>query len=253
MSDLGQEAVDPATGINTVLLPFVVRIVRTEEHLQRAVAIRVKAYSRHLPGLASALREPEPEDRSRSSLVLLAETKEGGEPIATMRIETNFDRPLGIEEVLKGKPQFAGRTIANVSRLGVASGREGALAKLTLFKALHRYCLATQVEWIVVGAKPPLDRQYERLGFIDVEADGSLRPIPASQGIPVRLLALEVIAAEREWLKGGHPLYKFMCQDFTPDIQIFSSVSGMWATPRRRVVEPPSDALLESVFGVSLV
>ena len=46
-------------------------------------------------------------------------------------------------------------------------------------------------------------------------------------------MSFEVITAERRWLTSGNPLYKFMFDDFHPDIEIFSSVNGMWSHPRR--------------------
>jgi hypothetical protein len=98
-----------------------------------------------------------------------------------------------------------------------------------------------------------MDRQYFKLGFDDVFEDGVLIPIPWSGDIPSRTLALNTIAAESQWRAASHPLYKFMIDDFTPDIQIFSSVSGAWSRPRTDDQRPPSQDTLDEIFGMTVI
>jgi len=234
-------------------LPFTVRIVRTEEHLSKAVDIRARSYARHFPEDGERFKTPEDEDRAPFSLVLLAESKADGEALGTLRIETNLKTPLPIEGLLPAQSQYTGSPIAFVTRLGVKSFPDASLVKLTLFKALHRYCLASQINWIVLCARPPMDRQYLRLGFHDIYDEHMLVPIRWSGNIPMRLMALQVITAEREWLRTGHPLYKFMVLDYCPDIEVFSSVTGVWGRPRSRAAQLPTARDLETVFGIPLV
>jgi hypothetical protein len=164
----------------------------------------------------------------------LAEAKSDGEALGTIRIQTNFVDPLPLEFSISLPDSYRGRPLAGVSRLAVRSGPRGRLVKLSLFKALHRYCLAKQVEWILIGARPPLDQAYLDLGFADVFEDAELRPLATAAGVPHRILSFEVFTAERRWHQLSHPLYVFMGQRFHPDIEIFSSVSNMWARPRSR-------------------
>ena len=49
--------------ISVQRLPFTVRVVRHEQQLRKAIAIRQRAYERHLPALGELLREPEAQDR----------------------------------------------------------------------------------------------------------------------------------------------------------------------------------------------
>jgi len=183
-------------GIQSVNLPFIIRIVRTEEHLSKAIDVRAETYRKHHPELANQLK-----------------------------------------------------TLAFVTRLGIRKRDDSQLIKVALFKALHRYCLACQIDSMVVTAKPPMDRQYLKLGFKDLFEPHKLIPIPWSNGIPTRLLALETFRAEQDWRATNHPLYKFMIEDFCPDIQIFASVSGIWSRPRGTRGELPSQEALKSVFG----
>lgn len=215
-------------------LPFTVRIVRTDEQLERAVRIRAEAYTRHLPTLGGLLEAPEMVDRDPNAIVFLAEAKSDGEALGTIRIQTNFTSPIPLETSIDLPDVFRGRPLAGVSRLAVKAGPRGRLVKLALFKALHRYCLAKQVEWILIGARPPLDQTYLDLGFVDVFPDAAPRPLATAAGVPHRILCFEVFTAERRWFELSHPLYLFMGQRFHPDIEIFASVNNMWARPREK-------------------
>ncbi len=224
-------------------LPFTVKIVRTDDQLGKAVAIRSEAYARHIPQLGDALRVPETIDRTTDTILFLAEAKDTGEPLGTIRIHTNFSTPIPVEESIELPEIFQGRVIAGVSRLAVKPGSRGRLVKLALFKALHRYCLAKQIEWLVIGARPPLDRGYLELGFTDVFPDTKPRPLQSAGGVLHRILCFEVFTAERRWNEFSHPLYTFMGNRYHPDIEIFSSVSNMWSQPRsarqRTLTSPP--------------
>lgn len=219
------------------VLPFRVRLVRTYDHLRRAVEVRRDAYARHLPTLAQILKEAEDSDCTANSVVFLAESKETGEAIGTMRIATNIGAPVEFETALSLPPQYRDTTIAHVARLGVRNGPDATLVKLALFKALHRYCLALQVEWIMVGAHPPIDRLYKQLGFVDVFDGERLVSLPSASTYDVRVMAFGVDAAERDWREHQHPLYDFMINEYCPDIEIFNSVSSMWARPRQTEIE----------------
>lgn len=215
-------------------LPIRVRVVRTENQLSKAIKVRADAYGRHTPGFADALRVIEPDDVERSSLVLLAESKITGEAVGTLRIHTNFDGPTYLERVLALPEFLRGVGIAYVTRLAVTNGPNGSSVKLALFKALYRYCLATQISWILAVARDPVDRDFVRLGFLDILPGGSKLRRPADFGeVDVRPLYFDVLEAEHKWRETRHPLYDFMVRKVHPDIEIFTSVSSSWATPRQ--------------------
>lgn len=215
-------------------LPIRVRLVRTENQLQKAVKVRADAYGRHTPAFADSLRSIEEDDKSSSSLVLLCESKVTGDAVGTLRIHTNFDSPTYLERVLSLPEFLRSAGIAYVTRLAVASGANGTSVKLALFKALYRYCFATQISWILAVARDPVDRDLVRLGFKDILPSTTKLRRPEDFGeVDVRPLFFSVLDAEHEWRLSGHPLYEFMVRKTHPDIEIFSSVSSAWATPRR--------------------
>lgn len=225
---------DPAYVQPGERLPFRVRVARTENQLRKAIKVRAEAYGRHTPSFAETLRSVEQDDIERSSVVLLCESKLTGDAIGTLRIHTNFDAPTYLERVIALPPFLRNTGIAYVTRLAVTNGSNGATVKLALFKALYRYCFATQIEWMLAVARDPVDRDLGRLGFQDILPPGQKLSRPQDFGdVQVRPLYFSVRDTEHRWRSSGHRLYDFMFRTLHPDIEIFSSVSGAWATPRR--------------------
>lgn len=232
-------------------LPVSVRVVRTEEHLGKAVSVRAEAFSRHYPLLRNRLLEPEAEDRQRGNVVLLAENKLTGSPEGSLRIETNLLKPIEFETALPLPERFAGKALAEVRRLSVRAGASSRIVKYALFKALYRYCFATQIDFMMVTAKPPVDKDYTRLGFEEVFEAQTLIRYPSQSDGYFRLLYMDIASVEGRWRASRHPLHAFMFEVHHPDIEVFASVQSMWATPRKqRALRVPA-AL--AVMGVPVV
>ncbi len=204
-------------------LPFTIRIARSERQLAGAVQIRHAAYARHVPALAERLSEPEPMDRDAGAAVLLAESRLDGTPLGTMRIETNRGRPLAIEQSVALPAWLRRHTLAEATRLGVCTGHIGHMVKVMLFKAFYRFCRETGIEWMVIGARSPLDRQYEALLFRDVFPGRGFVPLAHAAGLPHRILGFELETAEARWQKARHPLYGLFCRTEHPDIDLRSA------------------------------
>ena len=205
--------------ISVERLPFTVRAVRHEPQLRKAIAIRQRAYERHLPALGELLREPEPQDRDPGCVVLLAESRLDGEPLGTLRIQTNRHRPLALESSVELPQWLSGASLAEATRLGIAEGRIGRMVKTMLFKALYQYCLAAEIEWMVIGARSPLDRMYQALLFQDVFPDQGYIPLKHASNLPHRILAFELETAEARWRAARHPLLDLFVHTSHPDIE----------------------------------
>jgi len=213
-------------------LPFTVRIVRSEDALRKAVSIRQAAYARHMPGLAEKLAAPEANDRDQGSVVLLAESKFDGSPLGTMRIQTNRFSPLSIEQGVELPAWLGDKSQAEATRLGIELGRTGRLVKTTLFKAFFLYCVEANIEWMVIGARTPLDRMYDALLFQDL-FPGQYIPMRHFNNIPHRVLAFEVGTAEERWAAANHPLYDFVFRTSHPDLDLSDSGLSRRARPAR--------------------
>lgn len=218
-------------------LPFTVRVVRHELQLRKAIAIRQRAYARHLPALGELLREPEAQDRDPGCVVLLAESRLDGEPLGTLRIQTNRHRPLALESSVELPEWLAGGSLAEATRLGIAEGRIGRMVKTMLFKALYQYCLAAGIEWMVIGARSPLDRMYQALLFQEVFPGQGAIPLKHAGNLPHRILAFEVETAEARWRAARHPLLDLFVHTSHPDIERSGRLPG-FGLPSRQQIAP---------------
>lgn len=204
----------------TERLPFRIRLATTEEQMQRVAQVRYSAYARHVPEFAEKLREPEPLDFLPGTLVLLAESKFDSTPLGTMRIQTNLYEPLTMEQSVTLPDWLQGSTLLEATRLGVSDGSIGRVVKASLLKACFTYCKQASVDWMVITARKPLDRQYEALMFEDVFSAGEFIPMPHVGNIGHRVMAINVHTAEMRWENARHPLYQFMCRTIHPDIDL---------------------------------
>ena len=217
---LPENLISLGTAMPEERLPFTVRVARDEGQLRKAVSIRQRAYGRHVPALGEMLRLPEAKDREPGCVVLIAESKLDGEPLGTMRIQTNRYRPLAIEASVELPDWLSGRVLGEATRLGVTEGRPGRVVKTMLFKALYLYCVDQGIEWMVIGARPPLDRMYEGLLFDDVFPDKAYFPLKHAGNIPHRILALDIDGADQRWRSAKHPMYDLFTRTRHPDIDV---------------------------------
>jgi hypothetical protein len=200
-------------------MPFTVRIVSADRDLQKAVNIRRVAYGRHLPAFAKKMTV-EACDRDPGTAILLAESKLDGEPLGTMRIQTNEYAPLDVQGSVELPAWLKTGRLAEATRLGVAGGTIGRVVKMMLFKSLFLYCEQHQIDWMVITARSPLDREYEAMLFEDVFDDRQFIPMAHVGNLPHRVLAGEVGVARQRWEEAKHPLFQFVFQTHHPDIDL---------------------------------
>ena len=153
-------------------------------------------------------------------MVLLAESRFDGQPLGTMRIATNRHKPLTLESSVYLPAPYRGASLATAARLGVEVGRVGAPVKTALFKAYYAYCVAQNIDWMVIAARRPLDRQYAALLFHDIFPDRGFIPLSHAQNVPHRVMALDVAAVKGQWATAGHPLYDYIYRTVHTDIRI---------------------------------
>ncbi len=208
-------------------LPFTIRVASSEHQLHKAINVRHTAYGRHVPALGEMLRQGEAKDSEPGCVVLVAESKLDGGALGTMRIQTNHNHPLAIEDSVALPDSLAGCSLAEATRLGVAVGRVGRLVKTMLFKAFYMYCMDQGIEWIVIGARTPLDRMYEGLLFTDVFPGQGFFPLKHAGDLPHRILALEIDSADARWREARHPMYDLYVNTHHPDIEIRGTGIGI--------------------------
>jgi hypothetical protein len=201
-------------------LPFTISIARTSTEFDQAVAVRHGAYARHVPVFAETLQVAESMDFDDGVIILLARSKVDGSALGTMRIQTNCFKPLELESSLALPQWLATRRLAEAARLGVTKEKVGRLVKSMLFKAYFNFCQLNDIEWMVITARSPVDRQYDRLLFDDVYTGMGYIPVHHVDNIPHRVMKFEVGTAQRRWAKARHPMYEFIFNTIHPDIDL---------------------------------
>ena len=209
-----------AAGSVTERLPFTIRRVQTQADLLKAVKIRHAAYARHVPDFARTLAQPEAADFDADTIVLLAESKLDGTAIGSTRIRTNLHRPLGVEESVVLPEWLQGKRLVEATRLAVDEGRVGRMVKIALVKACFMYCEDNAIDFSVATGRPPVDRQYEQMLFVDVFPEDGLVPLRHVGNIPHRVMAFEIATFQQRWTEARHPMLDFFFNTVHPDIDI---------------------------------
>jgi hypothetical protein len=224
-------------------LPFTIRVVSNIRDLEKAVRIRHAAYMRHVPGFAQELTLPENSDSEQGVVVLLAESKFDGSPVGTMRIQTNDHKPLSLEQSVALPEAYRTRRLAEATRLGVTQERVGRMVTTALFKAFFLYCRQNRIDHMVITARSPVDRQYDRLLFTDVYPELGYIPFKHVGGMPHRVMALDVNGAERLWSQARHPLLNFILHTFHEDINVVGTSLYQSRFPNVESSALPADAI----------
>jgi len=216
--------------MHTQSLTFNVRIARTPDEIQAACRVRATSYGHHVPHLHATLSEPDLLDADENTTVVLCVDKRSGEAVGTARFQTNAGGPLLIEHSVVVPDCMRSDTRAEITRLSAVAGADP-LVKIALMKASYLFCMASQIRWMVIGARnEALVRQYRRLGFTDVFNDGRMVPLLHAGRIDHKVLRLNVTAVERTWGEQRHALYEFFFDTAHPDIQLFYTGPAL---PRR--------------------
>lgn len=185
--------------MSTSTVSFTLGLATSRQDLDDACTVRAQAYGHHVPELGSTLGDPDRLDHMRGTAVLLCRDKASGAPIATARIQRSSCGPLMIERSLILPRHLQQQPRAEITRLAVLAGADPQ-ARLLLMKASYLYCLATQIRWLVIGARSDaLIRNYRRLGFTDVLAPGDTVPLAHAGNLAHRILSFDVVGAERTW------------------------------------------------------
>jgi hypothetical protein len=209
--------------METGSLAFSVRMAITEDDFREVCAVRVAAYGHHDPRSGPAFGQVEPLDRAEGTAVLLCRDKKTRRGLGTLRIQVSAFGPLILENSLTLPRWLATKPRAQISRLSVIAGADP-LVKLSLMKASYQYCLATQVRWMVIGARSAaLIRNYRALGFKDVFEPGNWIPLASGGGLPHQILAFDVVGAKAAWQATRNRLYGFMTETNHADLMVVAA------------------------------
>lgn len=200
-------------------LPFRVSLVTSEDELERVVALRSSAYARHAAPAADKLRVPEPDDARDDVVVLVAKSKLEDMVVGTIRLNPNSRTAMRFEASAPLPDRFAGARCVEFMRLGVASGGNGDLVSAALAKASFHVCKASDVDFIFVASRHPVDVVYKRYRFDDL-LDGKKVQLDYAPGVEHSILCLPVATAEERWRKHSRSVHSFFVETEHPDIGV---------------------------------
>ncbi len=205
-------------------LPVTVRVAGSEADLHSVLALRAGAAAD--AEAQAAATAPETWDLRPNATLLLAGSRVDGAALGSLRILASERGRLAIEDRVDLPGALKAGSVAEASRLAVRPGRHATLVRLMLWKAFHRYCLAAQVDTMVIAVRKPAARQYEWLGFRDPPS-GALQFAPDGGEVAThRLLVLGVFEARERSLQAGHPLHDFFFVERHPEIDLLATVDG---------------------------
>jgi hypothetical protein len=213
------ERFNQSTVKKTERLPFTIKVVSNLADLDKAVEMRRTAYRRHLPEFAETMGV-EALDGAPGTVVLLAQSRLDGGPLGTMRVQTNAFGPLAVEQSVRLPDWLGEARLAEATRLGVARGAIGRMVKVALCKAYFMYCAQNGVDWMLITARSPLDREYEAMLFGDVYGQNEFLPMAHVGGLPHRVMAKPVALVRQRWAKVNHPFFGFFFETDHFDIDV---------------------------------
>ncbi len=225
---------------DTQLLPFTVRLANGPEDIEKVCLQRAQAYGRHQPDLVTrlTLSRPEPEDLRDDVLILMAESKESGEVVGALRLQTNLNQPLRFETELALPERFRGKHLLEAGRMTVRNGPEGRMVLPALVKAAFEISYRVGIDFSLLIGRAPIDRMYHAMQFQDM-FDGEKVVTSAQPGVPVTLFYMDMPQADARWIAAACPLYGFMAQTLHPDIDIdFERAERKFCVPLSVVDEP---------------
>jgi len=237
--EIGKVAINAGGGVRPVRLaaqdlPITVKIVRTPEQLQRVCELRSIAYGARSPELGEKFSMPEAADHDAGNVVFIAEDKETGEVVGSVRLHTNLFKPVPLETVTDIPAHMHGQLFAEPCRLCTRKTYANPLVSMTLFKAIYLYCYANQVQYLLCAAREPLNQIYKSMGFSPLNGghDEEWIPLQYAGNLLHSLLVMDVLMAEAFWRENKHPCYDFVGRTYHPGIQIFSAASSVWSRSR---------------------
>jgi hypothetical protein len=152
-------------GFRDYLRGYRFRFATDRAAAQGALEVRRKVYSAKTDG---DLRTPDAIDAR--SWLLAAEDVAHGRIIGTMRMTPRDAGPFECEQYFTLPTHVRTGTSIEITRFAIdPCHRRKAIAlpvvSVGLFKLVIEFCLRTQVQWLVIAARPEQIRTYEWLGF----------------------------------------------------------------------------------------
>lgn len=201
-------------------LPFVIRRALYESDLKEIRDLRHAGYGRHLPEYSDVFNSVDELDFHNDVTLFIAKDKITGETVGSLRVQTNLTGPVEIENSMPLPPSFFDMHLCEMSRLVVKPGYVPQV-RLALVKTAYMFCVGRQIRAIIASARQSMVRYYQSMGYSDVYEDKRMVHLKHVGNIPHRLIFLDIVGAEHDWLSSKRSGYDFIFKQYHPDLNIF--------------------------------
>lgn len=167
--------------------PVSVRVARNDDDRRKIHALRAR--------VEPADRTCDPADLRENATLLIAESPIDGDVLGSVRILASERGRLLVEDRIELPASLRNQSLAEASRLVVGEAGQPRIVRLMLWKAFHRYCLAAQIDTMLIVAREPADQEYEWLGFTDAMPGARRISLSAERAPTCRLMRLGVFEA----------------------------------------------------------
>lgn len=201
-------------------LPFRVRIAQSAQDIQKVCRHRGEAYARHQPDLVQrlSLHEPEADDLRDDVVLVMAESREDGSLLGSLRLSTNINTPLRFEREFDLPQRFHQKALAEAGRMVSQNGPGGRMVVPALVKVAYEVCFRTGIDALLLIARHPIDRMYKAMQFEDVFGEKVVTS--AQPGVPVTLFFMDTLRFVSRLQEAHCPIYPFLAEIHHPDIDI---------------------------------
>ena len=183
-----------------------------------------------MPTLGQSLKTPEAEDLKSDVLVLLAERKLDAQPLGTLRLQSNFTRPLRLQGEAPPLAAFSEKRLVESTRLGVDLGTASKVVTAALIKAAYEILHATGIDFNIAGGRRSMAQFFRSLRYDELE--GGPFPISFGNNIPHWIFVMPVREFESRLRNARHWYYDFMARTEHPDIDIdYARVFAVFGRP----------------------
>lgn len=165
------------------------------------------------------MRLAERDDARPDVLSIFAERKIDGQPLGSVRLQSNMTEPLRIEGETALPVAYDGLRLVEFMRLGVENGIAGRMVSSALVKAGFEICHACGIDYILAAGRRSVALIYQSMGFDDVLAGRTVLLSYASH-LPHGIFSIPVSDVDRRLPAKNPGLYRFMAQTHHPDIDI---------------------------------
>ncbi len=148
--------------------------------------------------------------KQADSAFFRAEMKINGAILGSLHIQSNQFQALPLEKKISLPDWLKTRPLGEAVQLDATPDPLGRVVALALFKTGFKFCQSLGIHYLLVTAKSPIDRLYERMLLEDVFEQDDYFALFGRPHSGQRLMYCNLKTTKEQWAAVQHPFYDFM-------------------------------------------